>query len=377
MGTQRQREAGADHVGLLARVDLGELDVEALPAAIERAAAHLRAAIDSANGPLIRAALLDQGAQRPALLLIASHRAAADPRSWRILVEDLQLVYRQLLAAAPAQLPAAPGSFIQWATRLAEADGPAGQPPAVTAPPLPLDTPRERGGASEGYATVTGWLDSDTTEALLGKALEAYRTSVAEILLAALAQSATGWTGGTSALVDVVHSLREPGEHDRTVGCFSACTPAQIDLEGAGDLGAVIQATKEQWRAALRAAAPPASPALRLCYQAQNDLPALPDDVFALLEAPAPAPAEPDYPLMVDVRVDTGRLRINWIYQPALHRQPTIERLAQSYQDALRALIAHCRSPQAGGYSPSDFPMAQLNAQNLQRLFDQIEFEEE
>ena len=33
----------------------------------------------------------------------------------------------------------------------------------------------------------------------------------------------------------------------------------------------------------------------------------------------------------------------------------TIERLAESYVEALRTLVAHCQSPDAGGYTPSDF----------------------
>jgi hypothetical protein len=42
--------------------------------------------------------------------------------------------------------------------------------------------------------------------------------------------------------------------------------------------------------------------------------------------------------------------------------------LAERYHQALRDIIEHCRSPQAGGRSISDFPLADLD----QDSFDQI-----
>ena len=40
--------------------------------------------------------------------------------------------------------------------------------------------------------------------------------------------------------------------------------------------------------------------------------------------------------------------------------------------EALRALIAHCKSPEAGGYTPSDFPEATVSRQSLNRLLKGI-----
>jgi hypothetical protein len=34
----------------------------------------------------------------------------------------------------------------------------------------------------------------------------------------------------------------------------------------------------------------------------------------------------------------------------------------------LEALIAHCQSPEAGGYTASDFPLARLGEQTLNKL---------
>jgi microcystin synthetase protein McyA len=36
-------------------------------------------------------------------------------------------------------------------------------------------------------------------------------------------------------------------------------------------------------------------------------------------------------------------------------------------------LIEHCLSPDAGGYTPSDFPVAQLNQQELDDILAEID----
>jgi len=51
-----------------------------------------------------------------------------------------------------------------------------------------------------------------------------------------------------------------------------------------------------------------------------------------------------------------------------VHRRSTIEALAEGFIEALRSLIAHCLSPQAGGYTPSDFPLAKINQRQLDKI---------
>jgi len=49
------------------------------------------------------------------------------------------------------------------------------------------------------------------------------------------------------------------------------------------------------------------------------------------------------------------------MYSEQMHRRTSIEGLAQGFIKALRSLISHCQSPEAGGYTPSDFPAANLS----------------
>src|SRR5207302_3653956 len=55
------------------------------------------------------------------------------------------------------------------------------------------------------------------------------------------------------------------------------------------------------------------------------------------------------------------------------HHESTIAALAERYLVALRELIAHCREPEAGGYTPSDFPLARLSQPELDRLVEESE----
>jgi len=62
---------------------------------------------------------------------------------------------------------------------------------------------------------------------------------------------------------------------------------------------------------------------------------------------------------------------MTWTYSTNLHDHDTIAGLAQSFVATLRELIAHCVTPGAGGVTPSDFPLATIAQQSLDRLWDE------
>jgi non-ribosomal peptide synthase protein (TIGR01720 family) len=63
---------------------------------------------------------------------------------------------------------------------------------------------------------------------------------------------------------------------------------------------------------------------------------------------------------------------VDWTYSENVHRGETIEALAAHFDRALRALIEHCQSPDAGGFTPSDFPEAELSQSQLDGLLARI-----
>jgi non-ribosomal peptide synthase protein (TIGR01720 family) len=59
-------------------------------------------------------------------------------------------------------------------------------------------------------------------------------------------------------------------------------------------------------------------------------------------------------------------------YSPALHAARTIDRFADAYMESLEVLVRHCLDPQAGGYTPSDFALADLDQKRLDALLAQV-----
>jgi len=95
-------------------VDLSAQAEAEQSALIARHAARLHASLNLQDGPLMRVALFDRGAQRNSYLFIVVHHLAVDGVSWRILFEDLQSLYWQLSQGRDPQLPAKTTSFRQW-----------------------------------------------------------------------------------------------------------------------------------------------------------------------------------------------------------------------------------------------------------------------
>jgi non-ribosomal peptide synthase protein (TIGR01720 family) len=67
-----------------------------------------------------------------------------------------------------------------------------------------------------------------------------------------------------------------------------------------------------------------------------------------------------------------GKLQCIWEYSTNVHDQTTIAGLAQDFMTDLRTLITHCQSPEAGGYTPSDFPSMDFDQQELDDLIARI-----
>ena len=73
------------------------------------------------------------------------------------------------------------------------------------------------------------------------------------------------------------------------------------------------------------------------------------------------------YRLDVTAYIRQQRLHLEWKYSQPVHRRETIQARVDEMVAALQDLVAHCRQPGAGGYSPSDFPLARLEQAQLDR----------
>ncbi|RMF26125.1 MAG: non-ribosomal peptide synthetase, partial [Chloroflexi bacterium] len=400
------------NVGLDERVPFTWVDLAALPATeqgetIEALTARLQASLDLSHGPLLRVAYFDLGPEHPARLFIVIHHLAVDGVSWRILLEDLQTLYQQLSRGEPARLPPKTTSFRHWARRLveyAQTDEVRQElaywleVPSDGAARLPVDRP---GGANtEASArSVTVALSPEETQALLQEVPAAYRTEINDALLTALAQAVARWTGSPTLLVALEGHGREDLFDDvdlsRTVGWFTTLYPVRLDLTGIYDPGEALKAVKEQLRRVPRRgigygllrylsqdretverlrALP--TPEISFNYLGQLDQAVPEGSPFG----PAPESGGPAHSprgkrshlLEINGVIAGGRLQLEWTYSENLHHRSTIERLAQDFIEALRAIIAHCQSPDAVGYTPSDFAEFEWDQEDLDDIMAAI-----
>lgn len=63
---------------------------------------------------------------------------------------------------------------------------------------------------------------------------------------------------------------------------------------------------------------------------------------------------------------------MTWRYSENLYQRTTIEKLAEEFLASLRVLIAHCCAQTEKEYTPSDFPLANLSREKLDKVLSKL-----
>ncbi|MGB3534213.1 MAG: amino acid adenylation domain-containing protein [Microcoleaceae cyanobacterium] len=356
------------------------------------------------TGKFLRVALFNLGLEKGFRLLFVIHHLAIDGLSWRILLEDFQTIYEQLENHQKINLPLKTTSIKQWSEALQEyAASPFIQQQrnywlTVLNPDihsLPIDFSQGE-NTVEKSETVTIALSLETTEALLKDVPSAYNTQINDILLAALTITLSNWVSQDSLLVDLEsygrESILDNFNLSRTVGWFTSIFPILLELNQTENIGEAIKAIKEQLRqvpnsgmgygilhylTASESKIPKSKAKICFNYLGQFDQTLSSSSLISLApESSGQARSSKQtrcYLLEVNGLIIEGQLQFQWIYSKNFHRHTTIENLAMDFKETLNQLIIHCCSPETGGYTPSDFSLAQLDQDQLSQVLDQIE----
>ncbi|WP_441249545.1 amino acid adenylation domain-containing protein [Kitasatospora sp. McL0602] len=393
-GAWRQHCATAETGEPLRRVDLAGLDPAAREQAVREAVTAAQTGFRLDAGPLLGAVLLT-GAPEPDRLFLTVHHLVVDGVTWRVLLSDLELAYGQAAQGLRVGLPEKSTGFREWSQRLTEAAGAGrfdGERPywqaveaaSAACPPLPVD--RTAPDTLVDARTVEAGLDAELTRALLRDVPAAYRTQVNDVLLTALAAALADWTGGDAVAVELEGHGRENLFDDidlsRTAGWFTTLFPVVLPVPGE-DWGTRLKAVKETLRAvpeagigygALRYLTDGAGLGggrCRIGFNYHGHFDVATGDGLLRGWQPSPAPdrsADLARPNLLEVTgmVREGRLEFSWEYSAALHDEATIAALAARFTGALAEIVAHCA--QAGGCTPSDFPLAGLDQAGVDRI---------
>lgn len=397
-----QSNSGYEDFAPFTQVDLSSLmERERIPT-MEAVANTFQASLDLSDGRPARFVLFNLGGWQNARLLIIIHHLVMDGVSWRVLLEDLETACEQLACGEPVELASKTASFKQWAERLTDYAQSAVlrrqlaywteqrlQPNTR----LPLDYV-DGDNSTASARTVNIELGTEETRELLQDLPAIYNTQINDVLLAALARAFQRWTGDRATLVELEGHGREEIFDDvdlsRTVGWFTTHFPVLLRLPEQASVANSVKAIKEQLRAipergigygvlrylcddaqALRSLP---QPEVSFNYLGQFDNVLPESSLFALatdsVGAAQSLKASRGQVLRINASVTNGQLRLALTYSENLHRQDTIEQVGQWFVAELREIITH--RPAAKGYTPSDFPQAELNQQELDRLVARI-----
>ncbi|MCC5603399.1 SDR family NAD(P)-dependent oxidoreductase [Nostoc favosum] len=408
----QQIEANSNDVDVIEYeyVNLTSLSETEHEYALESKIKEIQSSFNLSEGTLVKVALIELRSQQNSYLAIAIHPLLVDTISWQILLEDLQTVYQQLSQSKAIHLPDKTTSFREWAQRIQDyAETPevireqkywltkAQKPLSI----LPVDYPgRENIEANVDIVSIS--LDKTQTQALLNNVNKAYNTQINDVLLTALVQAFAKWTGESKLWVDVEDNSREKIFKNlsdisltRTVGLFTTCFPANLDITEASDEGSALVAIKDYLRSIpnqgtgydlLRYISSNQEikselksfpqPQVSFKYSGNFDELISQSSLFNLthqhLKLNQGSSANRFYLLEINGAIVQEQLQLNWIYSQENHRRITIETLASNYIEMLQNIIAHCQSVEGQKFTTSDFPRANLSQKSLDKLLAKI-----
>jgi len=357
--------------------------------------------LDIEQGILIRAALLlTPATETHNRLLIVVHHLAIDGVSWRILLEDLQLLLKN--GVSGDILGRKSSSYRQWHQALVDygqrrralAQLPYWE--QVVRKYTPLKTDKRHDGLTlmSDVRNHSVQLNALQTQRLLKEVPRAYHTEINDILLCALAMTLSEWNHTAAIVIGLEGHGREDISADidtsRTIGWFTNLFPVLLEVEAGKEPGELLKAVKEQLRkindkgigygvlkyinkvATLQGNDPWD---IVFNYLGQSDN--LQDDAgfFSGVAESSGEDITKDFPLHEKLSVTSlvrqGELSLEWGYSSKHFDTANIEKLAAAYLSHLEALIAHCVSQQTASFTPSDYGVgADITNQELDAFLD-------
>ncbi|TYV58954.1 hypothetical protein FZ042_15500, partial [Listeria monocytogenes] len=196
----------------------------------------LQEGMDLVNGPMVQAGLYTIDTEK--YLVVIIHHLVVDGVSWRVLLEDINNLSRQLLAKEVLRLPQKTMSYQSWANKLGEyqtslklkKEKPYWQEVKEKASRYDLHVSKQKETSTMHTLNMT--LDESMTEKLMKDVHRTYTTEINDILLSALSYSVCDIWGQDRVSVLLEGHGREAlhvdTEVDRTVGWFTSMYPVVL-----------------------------------------------------------------------------------------------------------------------------------------------------
>ena len=371
-------------------------------ATLEEEANKIQTSINLKTGPLMKVGLfhLDDGDR----LLIVIHHLVVDGVSWRILSEDIDILYLQYKKGDPLNLPPRTDSFKTWAERLVQYAGDplflkekiywaALESQRIT--PIPKDFTEETNFRKD-VEKLSFNLEEKETHLLLTRAHEAFGTEINDLLLTALGMGIKRTFGIEKIAIALEGHGREEIFTDvdikRTVGWFTVVYPVILDFSNdirRQDLGRQIKEIKEYLhRVPSRGIGYGIlkyltiqdhkeglhfnlKPQLIFNYLGQFNSDTREMSFRIAAEAPGHMTGSltsREFELDVQGIIAGNRLFMTISYNQKQYRRTTIETLINHYRETLTHIITYCCSLLGRELTPSDFTYPGLTIDQVEQL---------
>ncbi|MFS0838708.1 amino acid adenylation domain-containing protein [Paenibacillus sp. 1P03SA] len=378
----------------LARCDLSGIPEAERASVLKKEAESFKASVRLGQGLLFKALVFDEGSQGQRLLLTA-HHLIVDGVSWRILLEDLDLLLQAVVSGAAWTLPNKTHSIQTWSDAI-DAYGREKAPEyheywhsvlENAEDSLDADYPSDDDRIAV-CATLVRELSEQETHRLLGEANTAFRSHAGDLLTASLAMALSDITGKQKITVELEgHGREELFENmdiSRTVGWFTSLYPVNLLMNETGTAG-IIKSIKEQLRSipnkgidygilAYGSGGIPKTGGnlVRFNYMGEIDN-QLHSPVLALAGDDTGRDTCPSNRLscLVDVvaMVTDNRLQIRMTYSTAMFNPETIDTFMQVFMQRLAEVIRLGSDREQTDFTPSDFETVKLAQEELDVLF--------
>jgi amino acid adenylation domain-containing protein/non-ribosomal peptide synthase protein (TIGR01720 family) len=378
------------------QTDTGEL----LADRIGECSNRYQSSLNIEKGILIKPVLiLTPAGEKYNRLLMVIHHLAVDGVSWRILLEDLELLLQQ---GTNALITPKGSSYRQWYQTLA---GYAQKSRLLDQQafwkqmkehyvPLKTDHITEEEVTASDIRIKEVRLPARQTQHLLQGVSSAYHTEINDVLLTALGRTLSAWNGSSGIVVGVEGHGREDiaagVDISRTVGWFTSLYPVFLHTGMEEEPGNLLKSVKEQLRKITDKGLGYGVlkyinkvPALQekdpwdivFNYLGQSDNIIQQDSYLGMAAessgAAVAANLKVNEKIGVDCLVQGGELIIQWKYSSKHFDAGTIDYLAADYLTKLEALISHCVAQPETAYTPADYGLGQeISWEELDRFLE-------
>src|SRR5215204_899529 len=341
------------------------------------------------RGELIRMVLFNTPASETKnRLLIVIHHLAVDGISWRVLLEDLEILLTEIKNGKSGGPGNKSSSYRQWFEALkqfGESNTLLSQKrywEKTTGIYRPVTTDTNYNGRVRvkdiGHQLVT--VESSNTQVLLHEVPRVYHTEINDLLLSALAKTLCNWQRTDSIVIGLEghgrEQIAEGLDISRTVGWFTSMYPVLLDLRTAKGPGETIKEVKEQLRqvpdkglgfGVLKYLKKDEKYVSRQQWDIIFNYFGQLDNVVengkwlsAASESRGVGMSEKhevNELISINAMIRNGQLVLDWGYSKLHFTEETILTLTNEYKSNLELLIAHCIAGGRSGttFTPSDY----------------------